>query len=351
MGNNERETPALIPPSQPQVSPERQRLYAILDGLPAIVYLRAPDFRIRFANSAFRERFGDPGAAPCYHTIHKRSTPCEPCAAQALASAPAEWEWTDDEGRGYQHYARPLVDLDGDAMILEMGIDVTRRKNAEAGLAQARARLHTLSRRLVELQEEERRSIARELHDEAGQLLAALLLALKRLQERAGEPRVVTREVERIIGLAESAMENLHRLAVRLRPASLDHLGLEAALRQQCSVLNGQNGLAVAFTVQGPEKRLAPAVETALYRIVQEALTNAVRHAEATRIDVLLDRGEDGIRVLVRDDGMGFEPEALSRDECLGLLGMRERAEALGGELVVEATPQAGTLIRLELPY
>ena len=353
MNDKERETPASYPPSQPQVSDERQRLYAILDGLPAIVYLRTPDYRIHFANRAFRERFGDPGLAPCYHTVQKRSAPCEPCAVHAAASpiVPAEWEWTDDEGRGYQHYTRPLVDFDGDGMILEMGIDVTRLKKAEADLVQANTRLHTLSHHLVELQEEERRRIARELHDEAGQLLAALLMALKMLQERANDPQAVAREVQRLIELAQGVMENLHRLAVRLRPASLDHLGLEAALRQQCSLLNGQNGLELAFDVLGPEKRLPPEAETAVYRIVQEALTNAVRHAGATRIEVLLDRRGDGTRVLVKDDGAGFEPETVCRDRCLGLLGMQERAVALGGELVVETTPQAGTLIRLEVPY
>jgi signal transduction histidine kinase len=353
MSDKRPETPASHSPSHADVSMKRQHLCAILDDLPVIVYLRAPDHSIHFANHAFRERFGDPGNAPCYQAIHKRSSPCEPCASQRILETrgSGQWQWTDGLGRGYQHYTRSLAGVDGDEAILELSIDVTRRSQAEADLELANARLHALSRRLVELQEEERRSIARELHDEAGQLLASLLFTLKMLQERAADPQTVAEEVERLIGLAEGAMENLHRLAVRLRPASLDQLGLEAALRQQCDVLNGHNGLEVAFAALGPERRLSPETETALYRIVQEALTNAVRHAGAGRIDVLLDRRSDGIRVLVRDDGAGFDPEAVSPERCLGLLGMQERAGAVGGELVVEATPRAGTLVCLKLPY
>jgi PAS domain S-box-containing protein len=213
-------------------------------------------------------------------------------------------------------------------------------------------RLQSLSRRLVEIQETERRHIARELHDEASQALTSLMVGLRLLEREADSPETVVAQVAELKSRANDILENLHRLAIDLRPASLDHLGLVAALRQYIKTFGQQHNLTMQFEVVGlDDKRLSPAVETNLYRIVQEALTNVVRHTKATRIDVLLERRGEQLITIIEDDGDGFDPQTAGQDGRLGLLGMRERAEMLGGTLMVESTIGTGTTIYVEVPY
>jgi PAS domain S-box-containing protein len=214
-----------------------------------------------------------------------------------------------------------------------------------------RERLQSLSRRLVEIQESERRYVARELHDEAAQALISLKVGLGLLEREADRAEAVVQGVSVLQQRLDLVLENLRRLAMDLRPASLDHLGLVAALRQYAQQVSDQHSLAVDFEAVGNIERLPSDVEIALYRIVQEALTNVVRHARATRVDVLLERRGDQLIVLVEDNGVGFEPTAVEQTERLGLFGMRERMEMLGGTLLLESTPGAGTTLLLEVPY
>jgi len=516
---------------------DRWRLFNLLNELPGIVYVRAPDYTISFANRYFQARFGDPKSGPCYRVIHGRQAPCEPCSCDiALAeNRTQESEWVFADGTSYQLNDYPFVDVDGVEKVLHLGIDTTKRKQAEAelervnqellalsqtehreriladSLAQAalalnssldlaqvldrileqtlrvvpcsaasvmlinnqqiqlvrhrglktwsgaevgrleagvtlesmpprlqaacqmrqpmliedtrkdpldrlakgldwvrslvalpmiqgdstigiitlvsdqagffapksvvrlgsfashaalaignarlyqdmkesREQLQSLSRRLVEVQENERRYVARELHDEAGQALTSLMIQLKLLQREAADPDRVQAGVTELMDEVEGVMENLHRLAVNLRPASLDHLGLSAALDQHCRTLAAQHSIQVTFGALGIEGRLEPDVETALYRIVQEALNNVIRHGRATRADVLLERRGDRIVVIVEDDGQGFYPEAASGPNHLGLVGIQERAVALGGSLTIESSPGMGTAIFVEIP-
>jgi len=215
----------------------------------------------------------------------------------------------------------------------------------------ATVRMRTLSRRLIEAQESERRHIARELHDEAGQALASLRFGLRLLEREIDEGGSVSGRVAELMQRTDAVIDGLHRLAADLRPASLDHVGLEAALRQYSRSAGSNLDLAVRFKARGMKnERLPTAVETALYRVVQEAMTNVVRHARATRVDVLLQRRGDRVMVMVEDDGIGFELDQVQRGDHLGLLGLWERAEALGGTLTVESAPGAGTTVVVEVP-
>lgn len=212
-------------------------------------------------------------------------------------------------------------------------------------------RMQALSRRLVEVQEGERRHIARELHDEAGQALVSLRFGLRLLEREIDEGASVTGRVAELVERTDAVIDGLHRLAADLRPPSLDHLGLEAALRQYSRSAESKFGLTVRFKARGfTSDRLPAAVETGLYRVVQEAMTNVVRHARATRVDVLVERRGDRVVLVVEDDGVGFEPDRVRRGEHFGLLGLRERAESLGGTLTLESAPGAGTTIVVEVP-
>ncbi len=212
-------------------------------------------------------------------------------------------------------------------------------------------RLKSLSRRLVEAQEIERRNIALELHDEAGQSLTSLMVGLGLLERQASSPEAVVQAVLELKQQTNDILENLHRLAINLRPASLDHVGLVPALKQYTKNFSQQHDLEIQFEVVGLDDRRLPAtVETNLYRIVQEVLTNVVRHARAGRVDVLLERRNDRLVTIIEDDGVGFDPQTTGSGR-LGLLGMRERAEMLDGTVVVESTPGTGTTVYVEVPY
>ncbi len=214
-----------------------------------------------------------------------------------------------------------------------------------------RRRQQALSRLLVQAQEAERRRIARELHDEAAQGLTSLTLGLRLVEQAADGSAAVTARLAQLKQITDRISESLHRLAADLRPASLDHLGLIPALADYARAVQAQHGLQVRFAAPGLEgQRLESEAETALFRIVQEALVNVVRHARATRADVLLARRDGRLIVLVEDDGAGFDPGAAAEGGHLGLLGMRERAEMLGGSLSVESAPGAGATVVVEVP-
>ena len=226
---------------------------------------------------------------------------------------------------------------------------------ANAGLFEeasaSRHRLQVLSRQLVDVQEGERRRVALELHDEAGQLLTSLLVGLRLLENEADRPEAVAARVKDLKHIADAVQEGLHRLASDLRPAALEHLGLVPALGQLASKHSGNGGPTVQLETLGLEgKRVDFDLETALYRIAQEALTNASRHSGAKHVSLVAERRNGQIVLVVEDDGQGFDVEAAARSGRLGLLGIRERAEMFGGHLVVESSPGSGTTLVVEVP-
>lgn len=214
-------------------------------------------------------------------------------------------------------------------------------------------RLQSLSRRLVDVQESERRTIARELHDEASQSLTALMFGLQLCEQEAHHPEKTLARLSELKSLTDQVLEGLHRLAMGLRPASLDYLGLVEALEQLIKSVNGRNGLSVHFKVTGfpEEQRLPDHVETNIYRIVQEALTNVLRHAKAKNADVILEYQDGKIVIMVEDNGVGFDASRVPHTGHLGLLGMQERAQMISGTLRVESDTGCGTTIVLEVPY
>lgn len=211
--------------------------------------------------------------------------------------------------------------------------------------------LHALSQRLMKAQEEERLHLSRELHDESGQLLAALMVQLGLLERDAGKPQAIRARLAELKGTANAIQSNLHQLAVDLRPASLDHLGLITALQQLVGDFSRQYGIRAELEAVGLHaERLPIEVETTLYRIVQESLTNVALHAQATRVDVLLSKRDRHVVAVVEDNGIGFTPVSYGMENHLGLFGMSERVEMLGGEFAIESAPGKGTTVRVEVP-
>ncbi|MFN2183196.1 MAG: PAS domain S-box protein [Anaerolineae bacterium] len=214
-----------------------------------------------------------------------------------------------------------------------------------------RERLKSLARGLVEVQETERCYVARELHDEAGQALSALRIGLRMLERDARRPESILADVAELRRIVDRVQENLHRLAVDLRPVSLDHLGLVAALRQHLEAVSRKHDLVIRFETLDLDERLPSEMETNLYRAAQEALTNVVRHSQATRVEVLLAQQSDKLRMIIEDNGVGFDSSVVSNSDRLGLFGIRERMEMLDGTFTIESAAGAGTALLLEVPY
>jgi signal transduction histidine kinase len=203
-------------------------------------------------------------------------------------------------------------------------------------------------RRVVQAQELERSRLARELHDETGQALTSILLGLKPLEEALAEhpARAALAELrEQVV----SALQDVRRLAVELRPAVLDDFGLVPALERLTSAFSEQTDIRVDFHSALGETRLPGEAETTLYRVVQESLTNILKHANARHISVSIARRDSGVAAVIEDDGDGFDLRTV-RDEGIGLLGMRERLALLDGRLEVESRPGAGTTVVAEVP-
>jgi len=198
----------------------------------------------------------------------------------------------------------------------------------------------------LQAQEEERTRVARDLHDEVNQSLTGLLLRLEAVRSHA--PPEQAAELAETKALANRAMQELLTLARQLRPTALDDLGLKAALAGHVSALDREAGLETSFTAEGDIASVPADVQLVLYRVAQEALSNAVRHSRAKRVDVRVTRGDRAVELLVGDDGRGFSFEEATRG--LGISGMRERAMLVNGELQVESRPEVGTRVRLRVP-
>lgn len=195
-------------------------------------------------------------------------------------------------------------------------------------------------------QEEERTRIARDLHDEVNQSLTGLLLRLEAVRSHA--PPQLAGEISETKALANQAMEELLTLARQLRPTVLDDLGLKAAVAGNAEELDRRSSLEVSFSSEGSFGDLSTDAQLVVYRVAQEALSNAAQHAEATTVEVELTRAGDDVELSVSDDGRGFTFDQTSRG--LGMGGMRERALLVGGDLRIESRPKEGTRVRLRVP-
>jgi signal transduction histidine kinase len=204
-------------------------------------------------------------------------------------------------------------------------------------------------RRLVEGQELERRRLARELHDETGQALTSVLLGLKAVEE-AKDKQALYQATAALRELVVATLQDVRRLAVELRPRALDDFGLVPALERLVETFGEATGVDVQLEAGLPGGRLAPEVETTLYRTVQEGLTNVAKHSGARKVSILVVRRERSVTAVVEDDGQGFASDELAGAEGMGLDGMRERVELLGGRLAVESSPGGGTTLVVEVP-
>ncbi len=215
-------------------------------------------------------------------------------------------------------------------------------------VTEARQELRNLSARLVETQETERKNISRDLHDAVGQSMSAVQFELHDLGlVLAPYPEPLRTRVDRMRELVESSVAMVRNMALLLRPSMLDDLGLAAALEWQADQVSKSTGVRIEMASDAFSSDLPEEHKICVFRVVQEALNNVCRHARASSVEIALQSNERGISVKIRDDGRGFR---LPRRNGLGLIGMQERVESLGGRLTVDSEPGRGTTIEIALP-
>ena len=260
------------------------------------------------------------------------------------------------EARWYDLAIEPIRDQWGAVVgVTAASLNVTERKRAEEGVRESRKELRALTARLQSIREEEQTRIARDLHDELGQLLTALKMGLRSLEATVGsiDPENVNGVLDRVVAASETVDQTLttiRRIATELRPGSLDRLGLVPALRQEIRRFEERTGIPCEASLPDLMPELDPEVATALYRICQEAMTNVHRHATASRVAVRLQMESSSITLQVEDDGRGFEPAVAGSPQALGLLGMVERAEGLDGHVHFQRADGHGTVVTASIP-
>lgn len=343
---------------------------SIIDGIAEPIFVISPDYQILAVNHAARE-FSTKNATSvepnyCYQMSHHRNLPCEgnehPCPLHKVEETGRpitvihEHYQAEGARRFVEIVAAPLWNNDGSFQgIIESLRDVTEHKQAEQDLIKYTERLKAISTQLVEIEESERQRLARELHDQIGQNLTALGINLNIIQMQLPEnvaPKVRF-HLKDSHALVEQTTESIRSVMADLRPPVLDDYGLLAALRWYGEKISRR--IQVPITVRGeePNPRLDSKVENALFRIVQEALTNISKHAQAAKVRITLVVERDSLELTVVDDGIGFDPEIITQPEIgggWGIISITERAEAVGGVCQILSTPHQGTRVSVKVP-
>ena len=253
------------------------------------------------------------------------------------------------EAKGRTRHREVRVVPVGPDEVLSMLRDVTDLRDNEAALERSRAELRALAAHLQEVREEERTRLSREVHDVLGQQLTAIRLGVGWFgRHYAGDPAAQARLAD-VRETIDETLRHVRQIASDLRPGVLDDFGLASAAQWQAQRFEERTGSACGLDVQGSTEPPAD-VATAAFRVLQESLTNVARHAQADAVAVTLVLGRRSVRLVVSDDGRGFDAERVRR-RSLGLVGMRERARALGGTLEVRGVPGRGTVVECTLPF
>jgi PAS domain S-box-containing protein len=325
---------------------ERQRLYGVLESLPAYVILLSSDYHVPFANRYFEERFGRSKGRRCFEYLFHRTEPCENCQSfkPFKTGNPHHWEWSGPDGCDYDITDIPFTDVDGSPMIMEMGIDVTQRKRAERALCQRSEQLRALASQLTLAEQRERRRLAQVLHDGLQQILVGARFRLSVLEDTQQDS--VRRSAMEVSHLLNEAIETSRSLTSDLSPPILHDAGLVPALEWLVRWMQDRHGLTVDLRARN-EIPLTEEMTILLFQATRELLFNVVKHAGVKKAAVRVWRAGQNIHISVVDDGAGFDvPSAeadVGRGGGFGLFAIRERLVLLGGRLEIDSAPGQGS--------
>lgn len=337
---------------------ERSRLYALLDGLPAVVCLHDRDYVIRFANRAFRDSFGSGEGRHCYESLRGRDAPCGDCLAQVVLETlnPHRSECAIEKtGRNYQTFTYPFTDVDGTPLALELWIDDTERKEHEQALRRSEAALRTLSARLLQAQEEERKRIAVELHDSIGSSLTGIKVFLQGALDRLHRGESAEGSLQHLLEVTQSTIEESRRIVTDLRPSILDDLGIVKTVSWFCrEFMKMHPHVFVEEVVEVEEEEIRDDLRIVIFRVIQEAFHNIAKHSGAEFVTVDFRKENNRIQISIEDNGAGFDVETTTSmrqgGQGIGLTGMKERTELSGGQFEIRSVLDEGTTIRASWP-
>ncbi len=302
------------------------------------------------------EFYADPTLVP--RSVHPDDLHLIALTAEAAAQMPSTvtYRWVRPDGRivWVEHYRIPVFDAAGHIIGLEgIARDVSGRVESERRLRESEDQLRQLAARLQGAREEERAEVSRELHDELGQTLTALKLEINRaVAAFASVPSSVTTvdRLQSIVGLVDLGIATVKRISARLRPATLDHLGLAEAIRWEALTFKARTGIRCQLRANRQQTRLSAEQQTALFRILQEALNNVVCHANASSVQVSIKETDDAVDMRIRDNGRGISAEQTAAAGSIGLLGMKERAALIGGRFTIAGARGKGTVVSVHVP-
>jgi len=348
--------------AEEQIRENEQKFQQLARNIEGYFWLNSPDNSQMYYMSPGYEKITGRSCADLYQRPESWTEIIHPedrervlaLAGEPLRTEARQLEYrivrSDGTVRWVRDRAFPVRDSSGQVYrVAGIGEDMTERKQAEDTLKENAARLQALSRRLVEVQEEERRRLARELHDGICQSLTKVAFAFE--MGAAALPKMYGAKLAPARALLDEALNQVRELSLDLRPAMLDHLGLLPAIVWLLERFTARTFVQVHFRHEGLDARFAPLTETTAFRLVQEALSNVARHAGVKEVSVRIWVQEGWLNLQIEDEGAGFDPEAvLASTATSGLAGMREQVQLLDGKLTIDAAPGEGTHLLAQLP-
>jgi two-component system sensor histidine kinase UhpB len=245
-----------------------------------------------------------------------------------------------------------LFHYEGKLTVLSVARDITKRKEAEEKLSRTSMIMRNLASHLQTIREEERTMIAREIHDELGQVLTVLKIQVTLLSNKLRDDQQdIKTKINDLSKVIDDTVETVQRISSKLRPGILDELGLFPAIEWQSQEFQKVTGIIFSLSLPSHEIQLDKEKSTALFRIFQEAITNIIRHASATTIQISLYSGSDLLIMEIKDNGTGITLAQIRNPKSLGIIGMKERALAVGGEVYIDGIPNKGTIVKVEIPF
>jgi PAS domain S-box-containing protein len=333
-------------------------LAALIDASPVAIIVADADSRIRIWNAAAEEVYGWKAAEVVGQPVATIASTAAGLLLSGLAAAADATQLpsviaVDSRRDGTKFFSWPaaaVVDA-GQSRVTTMALvrDVSQQVEAERAAVRASEELRALSLRTMEIMEEERIRISREIHDDLGQLLTAVMFDLAAAKQSSGGDALVAARLDHAAATVQTALASVRRIAADLRPPLLDKMGLQAAVQMEVTAFQERTGIECNLSLMDEEPGIGGDAATAVYRIVQEALTNVGKHADAQSVDVRMRQRNGTFYLEMRDDGSGIDP-ARKREGALGLVGMRERAAAIGAELRIEPGRPHGTVVTLVVP-
>lgn len=349
-----------------EISPEPKtelNLLDVLDAFPFYVLLVDENHYIIEANNAVYQHLGvhrkEILGKYCPMVVHGHNQPFPGCPLEEAAEKEQAVErelFDKDTGKWISSaiYPTRARTPDGKKVFLHVVYDVTERRQAQEQIKISHERLRNLSAHLESVREEEKRKIARDLHDETAQLLASLHAHIEAAVETLpGDSDKATVLLRKAQELSTTVLDEIHNLIYELRPIILDEIGITAAVGSLIETQLSSTGIKFNIKTVGEIRRFPSRIETMLFRIVQESFTNIIKHAQATKVNVVLRFKKSGITIVVKDNGLGFDAEKTMSSKGrlgMGLLGMKERAELVRGTLTIKSGPKRGTEITVDVP-